>query len=233
MQRYGASRGRMGSLHRHDCDAYMCVTTHICIMRLVRLSYPLFHLFPLHMNFAAISGSLRTTSYNTGLLRAAAGILDGHTVDIIDWSNVPVFNQDNEALGDPPSVADVRARIAAADALIIATPEYNYSFPGGLKNVLDWMSRSAVKPLNEKPVLVIGASGGNYGTVRAQLALRQVLTHMNAHALHRPELLVTQARTKFSDDGTLTDTATLEVFAKVLAAFVDWTTRMNAPVTTT
>jgi chromate reductase len=184
------------------------------------------------MLIAAISGSLRTTSYNTGLLRAAASILDGHSVDIIDWSNVPVFNQDNEALGDPPPVADVRSRIAAADALIIATPEYNYSFPGGLKNVLDWMSRSAVKPLNEKPVLVIGASGGNYGTVRAQLALRQVLTHMNAFAMNRPELLVTQARTKFSDDGTLTDLATIEVYTKILQAFVIWTTRMNAPVTT-
>lgn len=179
------------------------------------------------MHIAALSGSLRHNSYNTGLLHAAATILHDHAIEIVDWSTIPVFNQDDESHGEPTSVANVRSRLHVADAIIIATPEYNYSLPGGLKNVLDWMSRTSVKPFANKPVLVVGASAGNYGTVRAQLALRQILTAMNAHTMNRPELLVAQAKSKFAEHGELTDTATIEMYTTVLRAFVDWTQRLQ------
>jgi chromate reductase len=179
------------------------------------------------MHIAALSGSLRHSSYNTGLLHAAATILHDHAIEIVDWSTIPVFNQDDEPQGEPTSVANVRSRLHAADAIIIATPEYNYSLPGGLKNVLDWMSRTSVKPFSNKPVLVVGASAGNYGTVRAQLALRQILTAMNAHTLNKPELLVTQAKSKFTENGELIDMTTIEMYTTVLRAFVDWTERLQ------
>lgn len=182
------------------------------------------------MTIAGISGSLRATSFNTGLIRAAADILSGTAeVTNIDWRDVPVYNQDDESSGEPPSVARIRQELLDADAIIIATPEYNYSYPGGLKNLLDWMSRTPRKPFNEKPVLVIGASTGNYGTVRAQMALRAVLSHMNAHTLNKPELLVTQAKAKFDAEGTLTDESTRTVFAGILSTFVAWSDRINAP----
>jgi chromate reductase, NAD(P)H dehydrogenase (quinone) len=185
------------------------------------------------MTIAGISGSLRTSSFNTGLIRAAADILAGTaTVNHVGWQDVPVYNQDDETAGDPAAVARIRQQLLHADAIIIATPEYNYSYPGGLKNLLDWMSRTPNKPFNEKPVLIVGASAGNYGTVRAQMALRAVLTHMNAHTLNRPELLVTQAKMKFDANGTLTDETTRTVYAGLLNTFLQWTERISIPATT-
>lgn len=180
------------------------------------------------MNFVGISGSLRANSFNTGLLHAAADLLGSdHKVEVAEWRSVPVFDQDVEVLGEPEAVTEIRKQLLLADGIIIATPEYNYSFPGGLKNLIDWMSRTKEKPFDGKPVLVVGASAGNYGTVRAQLALRTVLTHMNAHTLNRPELMVTQARQKFSERGELTDEATRDVFSTILSSFVVWTRRIN------
>jgi len=122
-----------------------------------------------------ISGSLRKASYNTALLRPASELLPrGMTLEVFDLSSIPLYNDDVRALGFPKPVQEFRSRIAAADALLIATPEYNFSIPGVLKNAIDWASRPPDPPLDGKPLAIMGASTGNFGTVRAQMHLRQV-----------------------------------------------------------
>jgi chromate reductase, NAD(P)H dehydrogenase (quinone) len=115
-----------------------------------------------HVHVLGIAGSLRQKSYNKAALRAAAELVpEGMTLEIYDIAPIPLFNADVEAQGDPEPVRDFKARLAAANALLIATPEYNYSMPGVLKNALDWASRPvATTPLGEKPLAIIGASGG-------------------------------------------------------------------------
>src|SRR5665647_2387182 len=117
-----------------------------------------------------IAGSLRLGSYNRGLLRAAATVLpEGVSLEIHPLDDIPLFNADVQAQGDPPSVGELKERIQAADALLIATPENNYSIPGVLKNALDWASRpNKDSCLRGKPVGIIGASSGEGGTIRAQ-----------------------------------------------------------------
>jgi len=122
-----------------------------------------------------ISGSLRRDSYNTALLRAAAELMPPEmTLEIFDLSHLPMFNQDSEK-PFPDAVVELRTKLAQADALLIATPEYNGSISGALKNAIDWASRSPKQPLNGKPTAIIGISTGNFGTLRAQLHLRQIL----------------------------------------------------------
>lgn len=155
----------------------------------------------------AISGSLRRDSINTRLLRQAEDVAPAGTkFDYFDrLVEIPLFNEDTEYPAPTP-VADLRERTAGADAVLIATPEYNGSVPGGLKNALDWLSRpdsAGGLALVGKPVALIGASGGPLGTVRAQLALRQVLHKMNATVLGQPELLLFHAHQQFDEDGRL------------------------------
>jgi chromate reductase len=146
---------------------------------------------PLHV--LGISGSLRRASHNKPLLRAAAELMPtGMTLDIFDISPLPMFNRDSEK-PFPGAVVDFRTRLAQANALLIATPEYNSSVSGALKNAIDWASRSPQQPLNGKPVAIMGASTGNFGTLRAQLHLRQILTHVGALPLGKPEVLVGRA----------------------------------------
>src|SRR5947208_564715 len=117
-----------------------------------------------------IAGSLRERSYNRGVLRAARELLPPpHSLEIADLSPLPFYNQDVEQQGYPPAVAALRAAIAAADALLLATPEYFYSIPGVLKNALDWVGRPPDPPLMQKPVAVLGATPALHGTLRAQL----------------------------------------------------------------
>ncbi len=174
-----------------------------------------------------ISGSLRKGSYNTGLLYAAADLLpESVKLEIFDLSPIPLFNQDDE-LDPPEPVRRLKAHIAAADALLIATPEYNYSYSGVLKNALDWASRPMKdSPLNGKPAAIMGA-GGRFGAVRAQLHLRQVLVHLNVFALNRPELMVAFASEKFNADGRLTDEQTREQLRALLEALAAWTRRLR------
>jgi len=174
-----------------------------------------------------ISGSLRKGSYNTGLLYAAADLLpESMKLEIFDLSPIPLFNQDEE-LDSPESVRRFKAHIAAADALLIATPEYNYSFSGVLKNALDWASRPMKEtPLNGKPAAIMSA-GGRFGAVRAQLHLRQVLVHLNVLSLNRPELMVAFASEKFNADGRLTDAQTREQLKALLEALAAWTRRLR------
>lgn len=174
-----------------------------------------------------MSGSLRKGSYNTALLAAASELLpEGMTLERFDLSSIPLYNDDIRALGYPKPVQEFRDRIASADALLIATPEYNYSIPGILKNAIDWASRPPDPPLNGKPVAIMGASTGNFGTARAQMHLRQVCVYCNMFPVNRPEVLVMRAREKFDAGGRLVDEVARGFLRDLLAALADWTRRL-------
>lgn len=177
-----------------------------------------------------IPGSLRRSSMNRGLVRAAQEAApEGVTIDLYDLKDIPLYHGDVETEGLPPAVHDFKERIRAADAVLIAVPEYNYSFSGVLKNAIDWASRPFPPPGNawrHKPVALMGAGGGT-GTARAQLALRQVFLNTEAFVMGKPELLVANARTLFDDDGNLHDDATRERVGIVVAALVAWSNRLH------
>lgn len=182
---------------------------------------------PIHI--LGISGSLRKSSLNTAALRAAQALTPpGTTFDIADLSDIPMYNGDVHEQGYPPSVQTLRAQIAAADAVLIATPEYNYSIPGPLKNAIDWASRAPNQPFDGKPLAFMGATVGGLGTSRAQYHLRQVCVYLNAHVLNKPEVMISAANTRFSQDGKLTDEATAEQIQKLVQALAEWTRRLNA-----
>ncbi|MBK6759890.1 MAG: NAD(P)H-dependent oxidoreductase [Ignavibacteria bacterium] len=175
------------------------------------------------MNILTISGSLREKSYNTGLVKTAELLgVEGVTFTHANIREIPLFDADLEASSIPEAVAVVKQQIEAADGVLIATPEYNFSYTGVLKNALDWASRGPVRPFTEKPVAVIGASTGNFGSVRAQTDLRRLLHGMAAHVLPKPELLVTQAGSKFDENVILIDEATLKIYRTLLDKFVKY-----------
>jgi len=169
------------------------------------------------MKILAIAGSLRKTSYNRGLLRAAQELAPaGCTVEIFDLEGIPLYNQDEETKL-PPAVVQLKAKVRAADALIIATPEYNYSFSGVLKNALDWGSRPyGDNAWDNKPLALMGASVGMFGTARAQYQLRQVFVTLNMHPLNKPEIMVASAQDKFDAQGNLTDPKARQKIAEAL-----------------
>lgn len=176
----------------------------------------------------ALPGSLRRASYNRALLVAAAALAPaGMTIEIADAPALPLFDEDLEQAtqGGPEAVRRLRAQVAAADGLLIATPEYNQSLPGVLKNAIDWLSRPwPDEVLAGKPVAVIGASSGRWGTRLAQAALRQVLYATEARVLPAPNLYVREAGRLFDVDGRLLDAATRESLAALLPAFARWIT---------
>lgn len=175
-----------------------------------------------------MSGSLRRGSFNTGLVRAALDMPpDGMTIETHDLAAIPIYNDDVRVAGYPPEVAAWREAIRRADALLIATPEYNYSVPGVLKNAIDWASRPPDQPLDGKPLAIMGASGGLGGTMRAQYHLRQIAVFVNLLPLNRPELMVRSAAEKFDADGTLTDQDTRKRVRTLLEALAAWTKRLN------
>ena len=159
------------------------------------------------MKVLGLSGSLRRDSYNARLLRAAASELPPGT-EFEVWDGVrelPYYDEDVDVDPVPRTVRDLRAAIAAADAVLISTPEYNASIPGALKNAIDWASRPrATSSLKDKPVLVVGASTGLFGAVWAQAELRKVLNTAGARALEE-EVPVGQAHEAFAEDGGLRD----------------------------
>lgn len=183
------------------------------------------------LHILGVSGSLRRASHNSGLLRAAAQVLpDGVSLEIFDLSPIPLFNGDIAATGEPEGVRRFKESIAAADALLIATPEYNYSIPGVLKNAIDWASRPPKhSPLNGKPLAMMGA-GGVMGTVRAQAQLRQILLANDLHLLNKPEVYVTRSWEKFDGDGNLKDEATFQSIRTLIEALAAWTRRLNGAV---
>lgn len=174
------------------------------------------------------AGSLRRGSYNRALLRAAAELApEDVRVEIFELDGIPLYNMDVEQQGLPEAVVAFKRAIREADAVLIATPEHNWSFPGVLKNALDWAARpSGDNPFRGKPVAVVGATTGQWGTLRAQLHLRQVLAYLETHPLSRPEVLVTQAREKFDADGRLVDEGTRTRLRELLVALRDWTCQL-------
>ena len=169
-----------------------------------------------------VSGSLRQKSYNTALLRAAAELLPaGMSLEIFDLAPLPMFNPDFEK-PFPNSVVDFRRQITESDAVLFATPEYNSSVSSSLKNAIDWASRPPNKPLDRKPVALIGVTTGNFGTVRAQLQLRQILTHVGAIVLAKPEVLVARAEQVFDVEGRLVDEAARGFLRDLLVALGKW-----------
>lgn len=177
-----------------------------------------------------IAGSLRRGSYNRALLWAARELApEDMEIRIFDgMAEIPLFNQDVEAEGDPEPVQALKRAIAEADALLIATPEYNHGVPGVLKNAIDWASRPAHSSvLSGKPAALFGASPGITGTARAQSQLRQAFVFTNTPVLPQPEILVYRAREKFDAEGRLTDEKTREFVGKLLRELADWTRRLQ------
>ena len=180
------------------------------------------------LTFCAISGSLRSGSYNTAALRAAAEMApEGVTIVEEGLADIPIYNEDLKAAGFPAAVSRLQAAIASADAVLIATPEYNYSVSGVLKNAIDWVSRTDPQPFANKPVAIMGASPGALGTARAQYDLRKMFVYLDAHLLNKPEVMISAAHTRFDADGKLTDEATRKFLASLLTALRDWTQRLR------
>jgi chromate reductase, NAD(P)H dehydrogenase (quinone) len=178
-----------------------------------------------------IAGSLRRGSYNRALLRAARELSpEGMEVRIFDrLAEIPLYNQDVEAEGDPESVQALKRAIAEAGALLIATPEYNHGVPGVLKNAIDWASRPPRKSvLGGKPAAIFGASPGITGSARAQTQLRQAFVFTDTPTLTQPEILVYRAHEKFDEQGRLTDEKTREFVGKLLHRLADWARRLSA-----
>jgi chromate reductase len=171
------------------------------------------------MKILGISGSLRQGSFNTMALRAAQKLApSGIEVEIADISGIPMYNDDVRVAGEPAEVAALKAKIRAADAVLLVTPEYNFSIPGVLKNTLDWMSRPPEPPFDGKVVGIMGASPGPLGTARVQYDLRKVLVFMNAFTVNKPEVFITFAQNKFNAEGALTDEPTGKFIADLLVA---------------
>ena len=183
-----------------------------------------------------IAGSLRTGSFNRALLRAAKSLAPaGMEIEIAEIASFPPFNEDIEAKGTPVDVVDLKRRIAEADALLIATPEYNHSIPGVLKNAIDWLSRDPGMPLDGKPAAIMGASTGMIGTARSQMHLRIVALAVNMPILQKPEVYVATAQKKFDEQGNLIDEPTRQRVKALLEALMDWALvlkRGKAAVTT-
>jgi chromate reductase len=178
----------------------------------------------------AIAGSLRRASFNRALLRAATELApEGMTVEPIEIGELPFYNADLEAAGDPPAVERFKASIQEADGLLIATPEYNDGIPGLLTTAIDWGSRLPGRaPLAGKPVALMGASPSQIGTARAQLHLRQLLGHVRSRVLPPPELLVAKAHERFDSNLRLTDEGTRRILEQMLERFGKWIARERA-----
>ncbi|MGI8963900.1 MAG: NADPH-dependent FMN reductase [Thermomicrobiales bacterium] len=173
---------------------------------------------------AAIVGSLRQHSVNRSLFRTSMLVAPErmHMYEVpID--RLPFYNEDLERQSDPPPVANFKASLARADAVLIFTPEYSYSIPGVLKNALDWASRpSGRSVMKRKPLAMLGASIGRSGTMRAQLHLRQICVQLGAIPLPAPEVYVTFAEGKFNSLGELTDQTSLDQTKQLLSNLVEW-----------
>jgi chromate reductase, NAD(P)H dehydrogenase (quinone) len=171
-----------------------------------------------------ISGSLRAGSFKRLLLVAAQELAPaGMRIEIGSFADVPLYSEDVDVAGDPPAVTRWKAAIDAADALLIATPEYNHAIPGGLKNALDWASRPPRgSVLDLKPVAVTGATVGIGGTAQAQADVRRSLNFPGAQTMPEPELYVARARTKFDGD-RLVDGETRDGLRALLEALAAWT----------
>jgi chromate reductase len=180
------------------------------------------------LTFLGICGSLRKASLNAAALRAAGGLLpDGVTLKTAEIHDIPLYDGDVEARGVPAPVQRLRAEIKAADAVLFCTPEYNYSIPGVLKNAIDWASRPPEQPFAGKPMAMMGASPGMFGTARSQYHLRQVFISLDGKIMNKPEVMIAGAPAKFDAEGRLTDEPTRKAIAAMLAGLKAWTLQLR------
>ncbi|HZJ03341.1 MAG TPA: NADPH-dependent FMN reductase [Thermoleophilia bacterium] len=176
------------------------------------------------------AGSLRRGSYNRALLRAATREApSGMRIEEFDISDIPLYNADVEEEGAPEAVVRFKEAVGRADGLLIATPEYNHAVPAVTKNVIDWASRPASSSvLINKPVGLMGASRGQWGTARGQTALRSSFAFTASIAMLQPQMLVPKAAEKFDAEGALIDEQTREYLRRFLEGFEDWVRMLQA-----
>lgn len=180
------------------------------------------------MNVLGISGSLRKDSFNTKALEVAKQVVPKDvTLSVADIASIPPYNNDVFLDGLPDSVVRFRTAIGTADALLIATPEYNFSTSGVLKNAIDWASRPPDQPFDGKPIALLGAAAGAMGTSRAQYHLRQIFVFLNGHILNKPEVTISGAQNVFTDTAELADPSTREKIETLLIALVAWTKQLG------
>jgi chromate reductase, NAD(P)H dehydrogenase (quinone) len=179
------------------------------------------------LKILGICGSLRKASLNMAALRACNELLpQGMALQITSIADIPMYNQDVFDAGMPEPVKRLRGEIAAADGLLLASPEYNFSVSGPLKNAIDWASRTPNQAFQDKPVAMFSATQGPVGGARNQYDLRRILTQLWAYPLPRPEVFIGSAAGKFAD-GKLTDETTRKFLGELLAGFKDWIFRMQ------
>jgi chromate reductase len=175
-----------------------------------------------YIQLVGMSGSLRKGSYNTMLLKAAAQLLPVNvSMDIVSIEDIPLYNADLDlpaANHRPEAVEHFRKMLTDADGILISSPEYNYSIPGGLKNAIDWASRGEDSPLLRKPVAVIGATTGLWGTVRMQMSFHNVFLFLDMKPVYKPEVLIAQAEKKFDKNGNLIDEMAKKLLKQKLEA---------------
>jgi chromate reductase, NAD(P)H dehydrogenase (quinone) len=177
------------------------------------------------LQIVTLCGSVRKESYNAALVRALPTIASGDLVfkQGPSVADIPIYDGDLESItGFPSAIAALAASIREADGVIIVSPEYNYSVPGGLKNLLDWVSRTPNQPFAKKPVLIQSVSGGAVGGARMQHHLRQILAFLNARVFARPEVMIGPASARFSAEGQIVDPPTREAVRVQLAEFSDY-----------
>lgn len=182
------------------------------------------------IHLLGIAGSIRTGSYNAALLRAIAGMMGERAhMSFADIGRVPHYNADEDGEVKPAGAQAFIDAVANADALLFATPEYNYGIPGVLKNAIDWASRPAFRsPLAGKPTAIVGAAKGSVGTARAQANLRQVLAGTITPVFPYPEVLVGRAAERFDANGALVEGQTRTIISGYVGAFLSWVDRMRA-----
>ena len=180
------------------------------------------------LKILGFAGSLRKGSYNRSLLRSATQLLPSDTtLEIFDLSDIPSYNQDHDN-NMPPKVKEFKTKIRESDALLIATPEYNYSIPGVLKNAIDYASRPyGDNSFDDKPVAIMSASIGMLGGARAQYHLRQMFVFLNMHPVNVPEVIVTFASDKFDSEGNLLDKNAKGFLTQLLQNLSNWTRRLR------
>src|SRR5882762_3363737 len=181
-----------------------------------------------HVRILGIAGSFRRGSYNQAALRAAKLLVPANSeIGHFQLDGIPMFNEDDEKR-PPASVVELKKRVRSADAVLIVTPEYNYSIPGVLKNAIDWAARPpGDSAWSGKPAAIMGASLAAIGTARAQQHLRQILVALNIFLLNQPEVVIADAAHRFNEDGDLIHEPTKQLIQELLQSLVDWTRQLS------
>jgi chromate reductase, NAD(P)H dehydrogenase (quinone) len=183
---------------------------------------------PAAIKLLGISGSLRAQSFNSGALSVVGSVLpEGMEFNVASLTDLPFYNADVEQRGFPSEVESFRRKVAVADALIFAVPEYNFSVPGVLKNALEWLSRPPNSPTNGKPCAVFGASVSPLGTARGQFHFRHICVSLNMIPVNAPHVDITNAKTKFDAEGRLTDQASIDLIRQLIGELRGLTIRLR------